>query len=369
MGEKIKDWLWALKKNKRAQIVLWVSLGLVLLLLLIYVSYVIWSNQRAANDALYNTNNNATIGNSAEVGDVAPRMIDGIEVPIGESNQVPVTMMIENLVNVRPQSGLGSANLIYEALAEGGITRFMAVFANPDSIDPIGPVRSARHYYVDWAEEYGGIYAHVGGSPQALGILGTDDYMHDLNQFGFSQYYYRDDNLEAPHNLFTRSELMSFALRDLGLSGQEGDYDPYLFKDDADKKDRPTEDVAIEIEFSSFDYNVEWRYDRDVNSYLRFNGGEPHLDANTEEQLMAKNILVQRVESRLLEEDTGRLDITTLGEGDAILFQDGQEIDGTWKKTNRGDRTKFYDLDGVEYKFNPGTTWIEVVPIDNTVTF
>lgn len=369
MGEKLKDWLWALKKNKRAQIILWVVLGLILLLILIYISYVIWSNQRAVNEALTNANTNANKGNTAEVGDKAPRLIDGKEVPIQESNLVPIAMMIENLVTIRPQSGLGAANLIYEALAEGGITRFLAIYANTENIDPIGPVRSARHYYVDWAEEYGGLYAHVGGSPQALGILGTDDYMADLNQFGFSQYYYRDDNLEAPHNLFTRSELMAFALRDMKLDTQEGDYDPYLFKDDKEKKSRPTQEISIQIEFSSFDYNVEWRYDRDINAYLRFNGGEPHTDANTEKQLSAKNIVVQRVESSLLEADSGRLDITTIGEGNAILFQDGVAMEGTWKKTSRGERTKFYTSEGNEFKFNPGTTWIEVVPIDNNVTY
>lgn len=369
LQDKLKDLLWSFKKNKKAQIIAAVALVLILVLILLYVilRYLTGDANTSAN-----TNNGAsnnTNGLTAEVSENTPRRLDGIEVSVADSNLPVVAIVIENLASVRPQSSLGQANVVYETLAEGGITRFLALYASGEDIDRIGPVRSARHYFVDWAEEYGGLFAHVGGSPQALGILGTDEFMTDLNQFGYSQYYFRDDNIGAPHNLFTTTELMAFALRDLELENKTPEYDPYLFKKEIDKKDRTETANPIVIDFSSEDYAVEWRYDRDSNSYLRWNGGVEHMDANTNEQIRAKNIVVQYAESSLIDTESGRLDIVTVGEGEAILFQDGEAYTGTWEKTERGDRTKFYDESGEEFKMNPGTIWFEVVPAENEVTY
>src|SRR3989338_6720523 len=94
-------------------------------------------------------------------------------------NRLPLAVMVENLVDIRPQSGLSRADIVYEALVEGGITRFMAVYTLTEPIVKIGPIRSARTYYVDWAEEYGGVFAYVGGSPEALGLTGSSDYLTD----------------------------------------------------------------------------------------------------------------------------------------------------------------------------------------------
>ncbi len=315
------------------------------------------------------TNQPTTTQISAEVGAELPRTLDGIIVASQDSNRFPIAVMIENLVDIRPQSGLSDAGVVYEALVEGGITRFMAVYTTTDSIAKIGPVRSARHYFVDWAEEYGGIYAYVGGSPQALGVTDSSAYITDLNQFYNAAYYYRDDQINAPHNLFSSSELFNYALRDLTLDTQPGDYQPYLFKTDPPKTDWPSAVAALQISYSSADYAVEWRYDPTTNSYLRWNGGETHLDANTNKQLTARNIIVQRVETTVLEAATGRLDMVTRGEGDALLFQDGEVKVGKWSKPERGQRTVFLDADGSEWQFNTGSTWIEIVPTDTQVTY
>ena len=304
---------------------------------------------------------NAPLQISAEVDAELPRTLD--------SNRFPIAVMIENLVDIRPQSGLSAAGVVYEALVEGGITRFMAVYATTDSIAKIGPVRSARHYFVDWAEEYGGIYAYVGGSPQALGVTDSSAYITDLNQFYNAAYYYRDDQISAPHNLFSSSELLNYALRDLTLDTQPGDYQPYLFKTDPPKTDWPSAVTALQISYSSADYAVEWHYDPTTNSYLRWNGGETHLDANTNTQLTARNIIVQRVETTVLEAATGQLDMVTRGEGDALLFQDGEVKVGKWSKPERGQRTLFMDADGGAWQFNTGSTWIEIVPTDTQVTY
>lgn len=369
LKDKLKDLLWSFKKNKKAQIVTAVAIVLVLVLVLLYFILRFFAQDDSVKNDANNSGSLNKNGNTVEVSETTPRRLDGVAVEAAISNLPVVAIVIENLVSIRPQSSLGQANLVYETLAEGGITRFLALYSAGQDIDRIGPVRSARLYFVDWAEEYSGLFAHVGGSPQALGALGTEEYLTDLNQFGYSQFYFRDDNIGAPHNLFTTSELMTFALRDLDLQNSAPDYDPFLFKKDTDKKNRPETVDPIGIEFSSADYAVEWRYDRDSNSYLRWNGGIEHMDANTNEQIRAKNIVVQYVDSSLIDTESGRLDITTLGEGNAIVFQDGEAITGTWKKTERGDRTKFYDEGGDEIKMNAGTTWIEAVPNTKEVSY
>ena len=224
---KIQKLLWSLKNNRKAQILLGVTTVLLISIIGIMIAFGGEENEEVPTEQP-STRQDTVNG-------LANRRIDGVESSLATSNILPVAIVVENLESVRPQSGLSTANVVYETLAEGGITRFMAVYANDETTDPIGPIRSARHYFVDWAEEYGGLFAHIGGSPQALGILGTTDYMTDLNQFGFSEYYYRDNNLFAPHNLFSSSDLMELALRDLNLIDEQGQYEPYMFKEEIEK--------------------------------------------------------------------------------------------------------------------------------------
>lgn len=365
-GDKIKDGWWYLRRNRRAQVIVGLSVLVIGVGVIGGITWAYYHRPSITNDLVSPINANANV---AVVPVTSQRQLDGVKVPGDQANLFPIAVMIENLVSIRPQAGLGQANLVYEALAEGGITRFMAVYAHNDSIEKIGPIRSARHYFVDWAEEYRGMYSYVGGSPQALGITGSSDYIIDLNQFYNANYYYREETLAAPHNLFSNSELLSFALRDHAVADVVGNYVAYVFKDNLEKNKRPQTVNPIQINFSNADYKVEWRYDRDSNSYLRWNGGEPHLDANTNEQLSARNIIIQKMETSLLDPATGRLDMVIRGEGEAILFQDGQAILGRWIKSGRGERTQFITLDNIAMSFNPGVTWIEVVPTDRTVTY
>lgn len=298
----------------------------------------------------------------------AARLIDGIVVEEGKENLYPLAIMVENLVTTRPQSGLNKANVVYEAFAEGGITRFLAIYATSDPIIEIGPVRSARDYFLDWVSEYNAFYAHAGGSPSSLRLI-KEYKLLDLDQIsGDHPYFWRDQSrATAPeHTLFTSSELLTYALRDKEIP-DEGDFEPWLFKEEAPLSERPEEPKKITIDFSTFSYKVEYDYNRENNYYLRINGGEPHLDFKTQEQLFAKNVIVQYVKTRLT--DPLRLAMETIGEGGALIFQDGEMINGTWKKDNREERTRFYDSDGNEIRFNPGPIWIEVVPTDRNVEY
>lgn len=343
---KVKDLWQRFDKSKKAQII--TLIVILVIAALIGGFFVFW--KKPVKETKTNENVNTPV--SAE----------------GEE-EFPIAVVIENLITARQyQAGLAEADIVYEALAEGGITRFLAVYTKAKTLSLIGPVRSARTYYVDWAEEFSGLFAHIGGSPQALGMLHTEDYLYDLNQFSYGKYYWRDVNIGAPHNLFTSSELLAFARRDEVGEEVKGDWEKWPTKDGATKEERPTEEKYIKINFSSDSYFVEYKYDRENNVYLRFNAGQEHKD-KSEQQISAKNIIVQYVETSLLEPSTGRLTMKTIGEGKAVVFRDGQAVTGTWRKEERGARTKFYDEAGEKIKLNKGTTWVEVVPTDRSVEY
>lgn len=295
------------------------------------------------------------------------RRLDGKIAAHNQENEFPVGVMIENLKSVRPQAGLSEAGVVYEALAEGGITRFLAVFAG-DDVEKIGPVRSARSYFVDYAKEYNLLYAHCGGSPQALAEISAENVL-DVNQIGGDQgYYWRDDNLVAPHNLFTKTELLSFALRDKGVNDETPSYQGWKFEGDPSESGRPSEEKSIRIDFSREPYLVEYKYDAEKNAYARYNGGMPHVDQNNEKQLSPKNVAVQYVEQEVIDGE-GRLEIGVVGEGQAVLFSDGQAVTGSWKKEDLESRTIYYDDQGQEYTFTRGQTFIEIVPKDREVEY
>lgn len=319
----------------------------------------------------------------------------------------PLGIMLENTKAARPQSGLSAADVVYEAVAEGGVTRFLAVYYC-NSSDIIGPVRSARTYYLDWMSEYGTspLYAHVGGAntpgpADALGQIGRYGWegYNDLNQFsiGFPTFWRDYDRLgkdtATEHTVYTSSEkLWNFAATKRKLTNMETDdvtgktvkwdanFTPWTFKDDAALEKRPAAfaaQFALSGTASSYanDFVVKWQYDRDSNSYLRFSGGVAQEDLDTGQQLLAKNVVILFQSMTVADDgyDEDGHGVHTLygtkGSGKAKFLLDGVVIDGTWAKKTRTDRTKFYDANGAEIKFNRGQTWMEILPIGQPVTY
>jgi hypothetical protein len=286
-----------------------------------------------------------------------PRRIDGVLVEPEKANLYPIAVMIENKIESRPPSGLAEANLVYEALTEAGITRFLAIYASGEEIKKIGPIRSARPYFLDWAEELKALYLHVGGSPQALGEI-SHHKIYDLDEYYNSAFFWRDEKRPRPHNVYTSSRLLEKALINKKIP-QKGNYQSWLYKD---KKDESANFLArkIVIDFSTSPYQVEWFYRPRLADYIRFQEEKPHRDSSGE-IIKAKNIICQETETYILDE-VGRKKIKTKGEGRALVFQDGKAIEAVWKKEAGSSRTRFYDREGREIKFNRGTTWIEVIP-------
>ncbi len=355
-GESKTSFVEKLKKNKKIVIPVGIT---VLVAIVVIIGLVVFGGEKTVtnqNGNVSNLNNSNT--NKAQL----PRMIDGKMIPSGWENKFPVAVMIENMVTSRPQSGLDRANLVYEALAEGGITRFLAVFASGEEIEKIGPVRSARTYYLDWAKELSAAYIHVGGSPEALRLIPQYDIL-DLNQFYNSPNFWRAKERAAPHNLYTSSELLARAVVSKKW-GPTGSFESWEYKN----KEHPSETTkTLTLNFSSYSYQVEYKYDPETNDYVRYQAGAEHVMEN-DAVIRTKNVVVQFTKTRLAD-DENRLAIETIGEGNAKMYFDGNEIVGTWKKPTRESRTRYYDSSGKEIEFNRGTTWVEVLPTDRSVTY
>lgn len=306
----------------------------------------------------------------------------------------PLGIMIENHQDARPQSGLSAADVVYEAVAEGGITRFLALFYCQDG-GQVGPVRSARTYFLDFVSEYGSfpLYTHVGGANTpgpADALSQINDYgwggYNDLNQFsiGFPVFWRDYNRLGHPaateHTMYsTTAKLWDFAKNSRGLTNVDKNdnkwdatFVPYSFKDDATGADRPTSQT-VHVEFWSgySQYFVDWIYDKATNFYKRNNAGVPHIDLDTKKQLTTKNIVVlfmQESNANDGYENNLHLLYKTKGSGNAIVFRDGVKTTATWRKDSRTSRTLLFDANGNQIKFDRGTIWFEILPTDGVVT-
>lgn len=295
--------------------------------------------------------------------------LDGILVAAEIANRIPLAVMIENHIDARPQIGLDKASIIYEAIAEGGITRFMALYG-PQDVAKAGPVRSARTYYVSWAQEYKALYAHVGGNMDALDIIKSLNTIYDLDQFSIgSPTYWRDKkNVATEHTMYTDTTKLRKVASDKGYP-TDGQFTPNSFKKETDLENRP-EGQLININFSTNTFAVKWTYDKISNSYLRSMAGASHKDGVSGEQLSAKNIIIQYVDRKATKtriNESGYI-YTTTGEGKAIFITDGIATTCTWKRADESSRTLFYDESGNIMKYNPGVTWYEIVHPDLSVT-
>lgn len=289
--------------------------------------------------------------------------LDGTQVSSDLAKRHPLAVMVENHSIARPQAGIDKASVVYEAIAEGGITRFMLIYSCY-SADKVGPVRSARTYFVDWAEEYDAFYAHAGGSQNGLTKI-VEDNVLDLNH-NTTAFWRQNDGRALEHTLYTSVPKLYQYAQDKGYNINSANFTKWKFKTEAAAEQRPEQGKGAIIDFSnSATYRVEWKYDKGGNYYLRSQAGEPHKDEITGAQLSAKNVVIATY-SRSAVESGGKsvYDFNTIGSGDAKILMDGTVIEGTWKKDKAKTRTLFYDKSGNEIKFNPGTTWIEIVNPD-----
>ncbi len=301
--------------------------------------------------------------------------------------RTPLAVMIENHTDARPQSGLGSADIVYEAVAEGGITRFMAVvYCDAQAKDVLmAPVRSARTYFIDWASTYQEpLYTHVGGAnlpgpSDALGQLEQYRWAgkNNLNQFSigfptFARNYSRitladGKSLATEHTMETSSErLWKFAKDNRKITSWAGasKFQPWEFKDEAQEKGT-TSSVSYDFWENYKDFSVNWAYDSQSNSYRRNMAGEPHVDLNDGQQIAVKNVVILLTSEKGPINENKHMLYGTTGTGKAIVFQDGQAVQANWKKATRTDGMTFTGSNGKPLALNRGKTWISVLSTTN----
>lgn len=290
----------------------------------------------------------------------------GEKVESSELDKKVLAVVVENHPDARPQSGLTKASVIYETLAEGGITRFLALFQE-NEVNEVGPVRSARSFFVDWVLEHQAYFAHVGGNSEALVLLKPLN-IEDINQFWNGSYFWRDSSRWAPHNVYTTSNNLRKAGMSRGYS-KKSSFDGFSFKEDADLDKRP-KSASLTVNFS-YSFSPTYKYVRKGNYWLRSESGTPFMDKKYKAQVAPKNIIVQFTEFSYGVTKAGEqaTRIRTVGKGRAWVFVDGRKIVGTWSKKSRKSITTFLDKNGKAIELNPGQTWIEVVPNGNAVTY
>jgi hypothetical protein len=281
--------------------------------------------------------------------------------------QRPVTgVMIENSPDARPQSGLQDAGVVYEAIAEGGITRFLALFQDTGPAY-IGPVRSLRPYYIDFATPYQAGIVHVGGSPEALATVRNGHY-RDLDQFFNSNYFTRINARTAPHNVYTKFEWLDQLNQSKGYTSSQ--YSPWKRKDD---KPAATPTAAhIDVHISSPLYYSHYDYDKTTNTYTRSEGGKPHLEVTSSAdksgtQIHPKVILTLVMNYKVIDR-AGHSSYIDTGSGPMYVFQDGTATAGTWNKTDQTSMFVFKDSAGNDLPLNAGQTWVTIVGASNAVS-
>ncbi len=323
----------------------------------------------------------------------------------------PITAVIENHADSRPQSGLSNADVVYEVVAEGGITRFLSVFycgASADDIK-IAPIRSARVYLIDWAAGYGKkpIFVHIGGANNICGncpggVKPAGQVSREVDAFRLLEnmswrsskgnafdggtnvgypiivrdQYRLGDKSAWEHSvvgftdkIFEEAGNRGFSFEDEKGTAWNENFTSWKFTDDSPLESPSATEISFEFWSNKGDYDVTWKYEKDGNKYLRFNGGKEHIDQETKTQLFAKNVIVIFVDEKGPVDKEGHMFYTTKGEGEALIFQNGNIVEASWRKRTQDDQLRFFDDKGKEVSLVRGETWIEAVPEGNKIDY
>ena len=282
----------------------------------------------------------------------------------------PIAVMIDNDSDkARPQIGLENAYLVYEIVVEGQATRFMALFKDY-GLEKVGPVRSSRHYFLDYAMEHGAIYSHAGWSPQAAKDISSLGINNINGVLGDGACFWRDNTYDSTwHNLYTSTvKLSEYAKNKKGYSMETDNPIP-----DYNKVDTVPEGgeaiTKVSIPYASF-YKLNYVYDETTKRYVRYVNGDAHV-SQTGAALDAKNIILYQLKNTPLSdgENKGRQELSNIGSGTGYYLSDGKMVKINWSKPSRQKKTVYTLEDGSPLMLNPGNTYIQIVPMYATPTF
>lgn len=275
----------------------------------------------------------------------------------------PIQVSIDNAAPARPQSGLSAADIIFEYPVEGSITRIQAIFYTklPETV---GPVRSARPYFVDTAREYKAVFVNHGWSPEAKEYLesGVVPYISGLTYGG--GVFFRTDDRPAPDNSMIHTDKLLEAIEKEGYA-EEQDVRTFNF---LEKGQKVKGEKATAIYINYLTTKCSYEYDRESKLYKKFSNGEVYIDKETGDQITTSNVLIQFVNSQVLD-NKGRLGIDMKAGGDAMLFRKGKVIKGTWSREDMDSPTVFTAANGKEMKMATGNTWIQVLDQNHKIEY
>lgn len=291
-----------------------------------------------------------------------PSPLSGIYVDEELINKRILAVMFDNHPKARWQAGLKEAEIVFEMPVEPPYTRYMGLYL-VNSPENIGPIRSARPYFVTKALEYDGIYAHVGGSTEAkedikkLSIADIDGLTSS------NKVFYRQSHKKMPHNLYTNMEV-------LRATGEErayrtiGNHPTFKFYEDDTPIDGALAD-RIRLNYAK-DNKTEYIYNSSRGDYTRIKDGQVHIDENDKSEIRPKNIIVQYADIKVIDNE-GRLKIDLIGQGRGKYITLGSVRDIVWKKSDRASETKYYYGDMEEIRLNPGQTWIQIIDVKKEI--
>ena len=329
----------------------------VIALLLVFGSITVYALNKALQKPFEISNSSIV----REPKSTEPSRLTGVEISKKLNKRHVTSIQIENSPDARPQSGLYDAGVVFEAIAEGGITRFNALFleATPDYI---GPIRSVRPYYVDLMLPFDPSFVHAGGSAQGLSKvrrLKVKDIDHGANAGAFQ----RVSSRYAPHNLYSSMDALDKVSKRRGYKKSTFESWPRL------TREAPVDKITagkINFSISGPLYDVQYNYDKDSNSYKRRMGGQPHMDEKAKKQIKPKVVIALIMNYK----QQGIYSVyKTTGRGKMFVFQNGEVIEGKWSKSGSRDQFKFSDNNGNIIRLNPGKTWVTLLKTPGEVEF
>ena len=299
-------------------------------------------------------------------------LLDGMQTDPARASRLPLAIMIDDNVAARPQHGFNVASIVYQAPADGGEDRYMLVFQEGDAAK-VGPVRSGRPYFVRWAAEYRAAFGHYGGDAKTLSYIPTvhKKLIYNVDAlFGGAAAYKRDTSRPRPHNAYTTTDKFRATAEALGApKAIVTGLGSRMFADDLPADQRPTSG-SINVPYNRG--ASSYAYDHKTNSYLRSIAGKAHVDPLDGKRVTARNVVVlfmrQSVDPQS-EPGYHRPVLDQIGTGKAIVFRDGKAFEGTWRKANDGDLTRFYDAEGKEITLVRGRIFVQVVATGTKVTW
>jgi len=305
---------------------------------------------------------------------LVPDPLDGVLVTPALAKRHVVAVMIDDLWAARPQSGLSAASIVWQAPAEGGIPRYMALFSegNPPAV---GPIRSSRLYFIAWAAEWDAVYAHVGGSPQALALLnssqGQGKVVWNADEFRYAKpYMWRISQRQAPHNVYTDGKHLRLLVKATHAPVSMSYTPHWQFAPDPSIDQLPVGGTIVVPYLAN---RISYSYQRSTNSYPRAVSVEgKQVDAGTKTRISPKNVVVIFMHFGPLndhEPQKHRLEATFTGSGKALVFNNGRMVRATWRKASLTAPTYLYGPDGKPVTLTVGQTFVQVVPIGTAVTY